>query len=67
MATLVVSNRLPISVARTQDGIRVSRSSGGLATALASSESLPESKWIGWVGLSDMTTAEQDSVRQRGA
>lgn len=49
--TLIVSNRLPITVSREGDGLRVERSAGGLATGLKSTHESGGSVWLGWSGL----------------
>ncbi|QQG51176.1 MAG: trehalose-6-phosphate synthase [Candidatus Saccharibacteria bacterium] len=48
---IVASNRLPVSVVETSDGLSLSRSNGGLATALASLFQQDTSLWVGWTGL----------------
>jgi trehalose 6-phosphate synthase/phosphatase len=48
--TLIVSNRLPVTVAFDQGVPRVERSSGGMATGLQSIHGTGESVWIGWPG-----------------
>jgi trehalose 6-phosphate synthase/phosphatase len=48
---IVASNRLPASVIETHDGLSLSRSNGGLATALASLFKQEASLWVGWTGL----------------
>jgi len=48
---IVASNRLPASVVETHDGLSLSRSNGGLATALASLFKQETSLWVGWTGL----------------
>lgn len=50
---LIVSNRLPVSIARTEEGLSFSRSVGGLATGLSSLETPVETHWIGWPGLAE--------------
>jgi trehalose 6-phosphate synthase/phosphatase len=47
---LIVSNRLPVTVARGEAGLEVQRSPGGLATGLAGPHSRSEALWIGWPG-----------------
>ena len=50
-ALLVASNRLPVSLSLSQDEIVVSRSSGGLASALAPAlATLEACDWVGWPG-----------------
>jgi trehalose 6-phosphate synthase/phosphatase len=56
---LLVSNRLPIVATRTPDGLRATRSCGGLATGLGAWHQRSDNLWIGWPGdLSDATPAE---------
>ena len=56
----IVSNRLPVSVSRTDDGELVfSPSSGGLATAMSSLDQ-EDMVWIGWPGIaSDDLSADE--------
>ncbi len=48
-----VSNRLPVSIKKTASGMRVERSSGGLATALESVWQDQPGVWIGWAGIAE--------------
>jgi trehalose 6-phosphate synthase/phosphatase len=48
---IIVSNRLPISVQDERGKLSLSRSSGGLATALSSLFNEDSSIWIGWTGM----------------
>ena len=50
MRTLIVSNRLPVTVERTPDGTGTTPSSGGLATGLRAVHESDESWWVGWPG-----------------
>jgi trehalose 6-phosphate synthase/phosphatase len=47
---LLVSNRLPVTLVRAESGLVAQRSSGGLATALASVHEHGGSMWFGWPG-----------------
>ena len=52
---IVVSNRLPLVLRRSESGWRTDRSSGGLATALRpmlSGAHGDSGLWIGWPGIS---------------
>ena len=51
---LIVSNRLPVKVNRTEQGPQLELSSGGLATGLSSLHEGGEGRWIGWSGDSDL-------------
>lgn len=46
-----MSNRLPVSVREEHGSLALSRSNGGLATALASLFNQDTSLWVGWTGL----------------
>ncbi|MFX1520012.1 MAG: bifunctional alpha,alpha-trehalose-phosphate synthase (UDP-forming)/trehalose-phosphatase [Promethearchaeota archaeon] len=48
---LIVSNRLPISIVKTDNKLDFKRSVGGLATGLSSFYKSYESLWIGWPGI----------------
>ena len=61
MKYILISNRLPITVAATGGKIRIARSGGGLATGLDSLETNAEMHWIGWAGL----YAEEEYLRQK--
>ena len=52
-----VSNRLPVEVKNRTGGPRLSRSSGGLATALDSIWRHHRGVWIGWAGAADSANA----------
>jgi trehalose 6-phosphate synthase len=56
---LVISNRLPVSVERTPEGLKVHASSGGLVTALDSVLRKNSGVWIGWSGVD----ADQETSR----
>jgi len=55
-----VSNRLPVSVRKTDKGIEVYPSSGGLATGLSGYTKRRGTKWIGWPGLPSDTLTQAD-------
>ncbi len=62
--TLIVSNRLPTKVLRTDDGLTFQPSEGGLATGLGSIYKQGDNVWIGWPGLFVEDAAEEDYIRQ---
>ncbi|NIO13615.1 MAG: hypothetical protein GTO31_07030, partial [Xanthomonadales bacterium] len=49
---LIVSNRLPVHVKRTEEGFAYRRSVGGLATGLSAISGDPNMVWLGWPGIS---------------
>ncbi|KNE72419.1 alpha,alpha-trehalose-phosphate synthase (UDP-forming) [Allomyces macrogynus ATCC 38327] len=64
---LVVSNRLPVTLARDAESgeWKATMSSGGLVSALSGLKRELEFTWIGWPGaVAGLTGAEQERVRQ---
>lgn len=62
---IVVSNRLPVSIAKGQDGkFTYNHTSGGLGTAIASLNISGGHLWIGWPGIAsdDLTEAEKEEI-----
>lgn len=61
---IVISNRLPVTVQKTDEGLRYSRSNGGLSTAM-SSLAIKNQIWIGWPGVAsdDLTSEEMEDIR----
>ncbi len=51
--TIIVSNRLPVSVKKVGGKLEYSRSVGGLATGMASLVLKNNTIWIGWPGIPD--------------
>jgi len=62
--TLIVSNRLPTKVLRTEEGLTFQPSEGGLATGLGSIYRQGDNLWIGWPGLFVQEAAEEAHIRQ---
>ncbi|KAM9936279.1 hypothetical protein OXX80_004176 [Metschnikowia pulcherrima] len=61
---LVVSNRLPVTITRKNDGsYDYAMSSGGLVTALQGLKKSTEFQWLGWPGL-EIRADEQDKVNE---
>jgi trehalose 6-phosphate synthase/phosphatase len=58
---VLVSNRLPVSVTLTAEGVNVRPSSGGLASGLRSVHAGGQSAWIGWPGID--VPVEEDRLR----
>jgi trehalose 6-phosphate synthase/phosphatase len=60
---IIASNRLPVSVREEHGVLSLSRSNGGLATALASLFEQHDALWVGWTGMRrHMTAKEMDSL-----
>jgi trehalose 6-phosphate synthase/phosphatase len=60
---LIVSNRLPVTVKRTDDGFQVEMSAGGLATGLRGVHEQSSGLWIGWPGVGDDELSDGDRAR----
>ncbi|KAA3439674.1 bifunctional alpha,alpha-trehalose-phosphate synthase (UDP-forming)/trehalose-phosphatase [Rufibacter hautae] len=60
--TIIISNRLPIKVQRTETGLAYETSEGGLATGLGSIYKTDDNIWIGWPGTFFNDEAEQEQV-----
>lgn len=56
---IVVSNRLPVEVKHRAGAPRLSRSAGGLATALDSIWRFSHGCWVGWAGAADSERANE--------
>lgn len=61
--TILVSNRMSTSVARTADGFEFKQSMGGLATGLKSMHEREGSLWVGWSGLAADELTEDESAQ----
>jgi trehalose 6-phosphate synthase/phosphatase len=64
---IVVSNRLPVSVTKSEGKLLFSESSGGLATAMSSLGSEREMVWIGWPGIAsdDLTASDKRQITRK--
>jgi len=64
---MIISNRLPISVSKTNAGLVFYPSVGGLATGLASYTKSKKNKWIGWPGIASdlLTQEEKDKIAKK--
>ncbi|MFQ5837426.1 MAG: bifunctional alpha,alpha-trehalose-phosphate synthase (UDP-forming)/trehalose-phosphatase [Thermoplasmata archaeon] len=64
---VLVSNRLPVTVARKRGDLDFHPSVGGLATGLASFYKARKSVWIGWPGLvtEDLQEGDRETITER--
>jgi trehalose 6-phosphate synthase/phosphatase len=64
---IIVSNRLPVSVKKTDGGLEFFESIGGLARGLASYTSNKKNKWIGWPGIpsDDLSERERQQISDK--
>jgi len=63
--TIIVSNRLPLTVTREGEEFSLKPSGGGLATGLGSVSNDGEMLWIGWPGLAVETSDEQERITKK--
>lgn len=63
---IFVSNRLPVTVKKSESDIEYSKSIGGLATGLKSYHEQSNSIWAGWPGISkdELSEEEQLTIQQ---
>jgi len=58
---LIISNRLPVSVKKGDDGITIHQSVGGLATGMKTFYKKLDSTWIGWPGIDQQELNSEDN------
>ena len=63
--TIIVSNRLPTKVLRTDETLSFQPSEGGLATGLGSIYRQAGNLWVGWPGLFVQDVAEEQYVTEQ--
>jgi trehalose 6-phosphate synthase/phosphatase len=67
---LIISNRLPITAAVSDQGVSFTQASGGLATGLRGCHERTGGLWIGWPGIETLPDAQQcaldDQLAERG-
>lgn len=61
---IIVSNRLPVQISRSEEGLTVAPSAGGLATGLKSYHKGNGGLWMGWPGLSTSTVQEENEITE---
>ena len=59
--TIIVSNRLPVSVSRKDNKLVFDVSSGGLATAMSSLE-VEDKIWVGWPGIDNDSLSDDERI-----
>src|SRR5690606_35994718 len=63
--TIIISNRLPISISRSPDNkLQYKPSAGGLATGLGSIYKQGDNLWIGWPGIYLENDEEELNVKK---
>lgn len=63
----IVSNRLPLSIERNENELKLTPSVGGLATGMRSIYKEYGGKWIGWSGIDsdDLTKKDKEEIDQK--
>ena len=61
-STVIISNRLPVSVSRKDNELVFETSSGGLATAMSSLE-VEDKVWVGWPGIDADTLTDDERIQ----
>ena len=64
-STVIISNRLPVSVSKKDGKLVFETSSGGLATAMSSLE-VQDKIWVGWPGIDadTLTDGERNEIKE---
>jgi len=57
---IIISNRLPVTIQKTENGMIYKKSIGGLATGVSTIHEMNESLWIGWPGISSDTLNKKE-------
>ncbi len=58
---IIVSNRLPVKINKSENGFNITPSAGGLVTGLKSYHKKNNSVWIGWPGMA-VTSKEEEKI-----
>ncbi len=62
--TIIVSNRLPVSVKKKEGKYVFRASSGGLATGISSIDTIDKMVWVGWPGIISRSTQDKMHIKQ---
>jgi len=63
--TFIISNRLPVRIQRTESGLTIQASEGGLATGLSGMLQEKDTVWLGWPGIVPESEEEETEIRER--
>ncbi len=61
---MVVANRLPVSVSKRKDGLKIQQSPGGLAAALRSLREKSDVTFVGWPGYCPSSGSERKEIQK---
>ncbi len=62
--TVVVANRLPVSISRRKDGLKIQQSPGGLAAGLRSLKEEGDVTFVGWPGYWPSSESEKRDIQK---
>lgn len=65
MKIIIIANRLPVKIERSNGELIVERSEGGLATGLGSLETSAEKYWVGWPGIFTNDENEKKEITKK--
>lgn len=65
MKIVIIANRLPVKIERSEEGFTIERSEGGLATGLGSLETKAEKYWVGWPGIHTDDETERQQITEK--
>ena len=65
MKIVIIANRLPVKIERSEEGYTIERSEGGLATGLGSLETEAEKYWVGWPGIHTDDETERLQITEK--
>ncbi|NMB04791.1 MAG: bifunctional alpha,alpha-trehalose-phosphate synthase (UDP-forming)/trehalose-phosphatase, partial [Bacteroidales bacterium] len=65
MKIVIIANRLPVKIERSDEGFTIERSEGGLATGLGSLETEAEKYWVGWPGIHTDDETERQEITEK--
>ena len=65
MKIVIIANRLPVKIERSEEGFTIERSEGGLATGLGSLETKAEKYWVGWPGIHTDDETERQEITEK--
>ena len=63
--TIIISNRLPVKITKSNNEYQLSPSEGGLATGLGSIYKNGDNVWIGWPGLEVEDPKDREIINQK--
>ncbi|MEJ6980662.1 bifunctional alpha,alpha-trehalose-phosphate synthase (UDP-forming)/trehalose-phosphatase [Pedobacter sp. P351] len=63
--TIIISNRLPVKISKTNGEFELKQSEGGLATGLGSIYRQGNNVWVGWPGLEVCSEDQEETIKSK--